>query len=143
MAVNFTHGIETLLSQLKKCGYRPEVVDTTARSDRILAAVVKISSDTVLHWDRDSYTVWAEGPREKARRVERRLRKAVRGGALSRLWRQPRLLAALIMTLAILATSYSIGRNRPPIVPSTVPPPAAQTATPPASAEKVDASIAK
>jgi hypothetical protein len=134
MAVDFYRGVNALLHDLSRSGYNPELIEKTETEDRVLAASIRILPDTIIHWDRESRSVWAEGPWRNIVRVERRLRKLYRGGIIKRSLRRPKVVAATLLAIATLLSAYLISTSHDPIPQgAAVAPPANSLPAEPAS----------
>ncbi len=83
MAVTFRRGPNTLVKELKRRGFRVEsVYSMDGAPDRTLQVCLK--GGVIVNWDRDSQSVWVDGPWEKSRKVEAYLQKRAEGSRRGR-----------------------------------------------------------
>lgn len=105
MALDYYKGINTLLDDLRRSGLCPSVAKSSG-GDRMLTAEIAVKGGVVIHWDRESRSVWTEGPWPDAARVEGRLRRLYHGSAFRRASRQPKVIASVLAAAAMLVASY-------------------------------------
>lgn len=74
MAISFHGGFDSLLAELQDAGLQPIVVSATGGT-RPRAAEVQLKEQLSVHWDRDTRTVWVEGPWDRAMKLERQIRR--------------------------------------------------------------------
>ncbi|HEU5080085.1 MAG TPA: hypothetical protein VFT72_12800 [Opitutaceae bacterium] len=74
MAIEFNAGFDSLLADLKNAGLEPVVISSMG-GNRPRAAEVQVEDELSVHWDRDSRSVWVEGPWDRAEKIERMLRR--------------------------------------------------------------------
>ncbi len=122
MAITFRKGPTTLVKELERAGYRiADVLSDAGDPRRSLQILLK--NGAVVNWDRDSHSVWAEGPAPVARRLESVVDHAGRRRVISRT-RRTRVLAyfcAVILCVAALAAIYlKAQRSPPPAAPAPV-----------------------
>ena len=83
MAVTFRRGPNTLVKELQRRGFRVEsVYSMDGAPDRSLQICLR--NGVIVNWDRDSQSVWADGPWEKSRKVEAYLQKRAEGSRRGR-----------------------------------------------------------
>jgi hypothetical protein len=72
MAINYRKGPRTLVKELRQSGFKiTDVLSDAGDPSRSLQ--ILLENGAILNWDRDSYSVWADGPPPIARRVENRV----------------------------------------------------------------------
>ena len=111
MAVDFYQGPGTLGATLRKCGFRPELLQTTQEDEKVLTAKFQVGNNATVHWDRASCSVWVEAPWPNATKIERRLRVALAGGYRTLILR-PAFLSVLLTCLAVLLGAYGYSLTR-------------------------------
>jgi hypothetical protein len=83
MAVTFRRGPNTLVKELQRRGFRVDsVYSMDGAPDRSLQ--ICLHNGVIVNWDRDSQSVWADGPWDKSRKVEAYLQKRAEGSRRSR-----------------------------------------------------------
>jgi len=69
MAITFHRGPQTLASEIKRAGY--QIVDVTSDiSDPSRSVQIWLENGVVVNWDRDSHSVWANGPERLTEKIE-------------------------------------------------------------------------
>lgn len=69
MAVTFRRGPRTLIKKINQSGYRiANLSGDTGDPNRSLQ--ISLQNGVVVNWDRDSYSVWAQGPEPLSSKVE-------------------------------------------------------------------------
>jgi hypothetical protein len=138
MAIDFNAGFDSLLADLKEAGLEPLVVSSTG-GRRPRAAEVKVENELSVHWDRDSRSVWVEGPWDRAEKVERMLRRRRAKRRFGRSLTRPTvarrvILGALVVgalifgSLALIDRDVALAGNTSPMVEASKP--AAEAETP-------------
>lgn len=105
MAVNFSKGLPVLLEDLRRLGFKPSILRQVGRN-RVLAAEIRIQDGLLIHWDRDSRSLWTEGPWPDAARLEARLDRLYHGTLFHRAAKEPKVVASVIAGCALLVASY-------------------------------------
>ncbi len=105
MAVNYHKGMDDLLVELRRNGLHPSVLKKSGEK-RPLAAEIAVKGGLVVHWDRDSRSLWAEGPWPDTARLEARLNRLRRGNKFQRTAQKPSVIAGVLAAVAMLAASY-------------------------------------
>ncbi len=73
MAITYRKGASSLVAELQQEGFEIDaVVKTEGAPER--GAQIFLRGGTVVNWDRDSRSIWAEGPWPESERVEASLR---------------------------------------------------------------------
>ena len=100
MAVTFRRGPKSLVRELQRRGFRVEsVYSMDGAPDRSLQICLR--NGVVVNWDRDSQSVWADGPWEKSRKVEAYLEKRASESRRGRSRRAR--VRAIVFSLAVAA----------------------------------------
>lgn len=105
MAVNFYNGLSILLDDLRRAGFHPFVLKRSGES-KALAAEIAVEGGLIIHWDRESCSLWTEGPWPQAKRLEARLRRRYEGSVAGRIAKQPKVIASILAASAVLVGSY-------------------------------------
>jgi hypothetical protein len=75
MAVRFQKSPSTLFRELQEGGYAPVPFSITLSARDAAEAEIPLANGVIVKWDRDSHSVWVEGPIDEANRVETYLRR--------------------------------------------------------------------
>ncbi|PTY04631.1 hypothetical protein DB347_18115 [Opitutaceae bacterium EW11] len=113
MAVDFFRKPETLIRDLRRRGFLVENVDSR-EGDPNRAMQIRLSHGLTVNWDRDSRSVWAEGPWPEVERLETALRKWYEGGWIRKLRMQPgtALAVAVVTLLFVLVATVGVRMAR-------------------------------
>lgn len=120
MAVTFRKGPKTLLNDLQKRGYKVASVQNAA-GNPARSIQIYLKNGLVINWDRDSRSVWAEGPWPQAQKAEAYLKKIYEGNWLRRMLARNRtaiFVTILLVTIALISSRVfaphsSAGENSP------------------------------
>jgi hypothetical protein len=126
MAVTFRKGPKTLLRDLQKRGYEiASVHNADGNSARSIQIFLK--EGVIINWDRDSRSVWAEGPWPQSHKAEAYLKRIYEGGWVGRAFarRRKMIVGTLVaITIVIVGARVFSPRTSTTDTNSVRPPPA-------------------
>jgi hypothetical protein len=99
MAIDFFRSPETLVRDLTRRGWSVQSVETSGGTPP-RAAQIRLDDGVTVNWDRDSRSVWAEGPWPDAQKVENSLRRFY-SGRISRRFRAHPVKAGVVVAMSI------------------------------------------
>lgn len=136
MAVDFFRKPEVLIRDLKRKGFPVENV-ASEDGEPGRAMQIRVGQGLTVNWDRDSRSVWAEGPWPDVERLETFLRKRYQGGWLRQLRAHPGTAIAVVFLSLLVGLGFSMGMraSRKKASPASVPPTAAPAAPSPTAAD--------
>jgi hypothetical protein len=69
MAITFRRGPRTLVNEINRAGYR--IVEITSDIGDLSRCVqISLKNGALVNWDRDSHSVWANGPQPLSEKIE-------------------------------------------------------------------------
>jgi hypothetical protein len=112
MAVRFQKSPSTLFRELQEGGYAPVPFSITLSARDAAGAEIPLANGVVVKWDRDSHSVWVEGPLNEASGVETYLRRryecASQGPQPMRRWTA----VAIFLLVTAIGVAVIVGLSR-------------------------------